>query len=275
MRELVGMALDKNPRRRPAAHQLLLRLLGQAGATPGPSADRHDLLDRGTQLAAEMPPPPPIVHSPPPMGMGTPNPPMMMPGPSTPNPPMMMGPAPQVWHQPQHTPPPYMPPPPRKKSNAPIFVGVGCVVFILLVIGLPVALAAGFLSKTKHDLDNLPHYTPSHYGVPETFVGTWKGTGRNTDAGADKNPFTITITLNSGSRIGHADYGNCSGSMYEDADSSTDTKLVFSQTLFNQSGGKCPTSSYVTMTLSGSSMDWQISKTTFGSSFANGTLAKQ
>jgi serine/threonine protein kinase len=278
MRELVGAALEKNPRRRPAAHQLLLRLLGQVGATPGPSADREDLLDRGTQIAAELPPPPPIVHTPPPPPLIN-TPPPMMPGPATPNPPMMMGgqQTPPPWQQQRPGPPPpprFTPPPPRRKSNAPIFVGIGCVVFLLLVVGLPVALAAGFLHKTKHDLRNIPSYTPSHYGVPESYVGTWKGSGHNTDPGADKNPFTVTITFTSGSRLGTADYGNCSGSMTMDPDSSSESKVTFSQTLINQTGGKCPPSSYVTMTLSGSSMDWQISRTSYGASFANATLTK-
>jgi hypothetical protein len=273
MRELVGAALDKDPRRRPAAHQLLLRLLGQVGATPSPSADREDLLGKGTQIAAELPPPPPIVHTPPPPPFV--HTPPMMPGPATPNPPMMM-PGPQTqppWqqqHRPGPPPPRFTPPPQQRKSNnAPIIIGIGCVVFLLLVVGLPVALAAGFLHKTKADLNNLPSY-----GVPESYVGTWKGSGHNTDAKPDSRPFNITITLNSGSRIGHADYGNCSGSMFMESDSSNDTQVVFSQTLVNQSGGTCPTSSYVTMKLSGS-MSWAMSKTSYGSPYANGTLDKQ
>jgi len=278
MRELVGAALEKDPRRRPAAHQLLLRLLGQVGAAPSPSADRDDLLGKGTRIAAEMPPPPPIVNTPPPPPfVNTPAP--MMQGPATPNPPMMMGPqTPPPWQQQQHTMPPprFVPPPPqRKSSNAPIFVGIGCVVFLLLVVGLPIALAAGFLHKTKNDISHLPSYTPSHYGVPESYVGVWKGTGHNTDAKADSRPFTITITLNSGSRVGRADYGNCSGSVFMDATHSKDNAVVFSQTLFNQSGGTCPTSSYITMTLSGSSMSWAMGKQYYGSTYANGTLSKQ
>jgi hypothetical protein len=63
--------------------------------------------------------------------------------------------------------------------------------------------------------------------------------------------------------------------MFMEPDSSSDTKVVFSQSLFNLSGGTCPTSSYVTMTMNGSSMQWQMSKTVAGSSFANGTLNKQ
>ncbi|MDN3355016.1 serine/threonine-protein kinase [Actinomadura sp. DC4] len=279
MRELVGMALDKDPRRRPAAHQLLLRLLGQVGATPSPSADRDDLLGKGTRIAAEMPPPPPIVNTPPPAPyVNTPTP--MMHGQATPNPMMMPGPqTPPPWQQHQHTapmPPRFTPPPPRRKSsNAPIFVGIGCVVFLLLVVGLPIALAAGFMQNAHHNLNNLPTYTPSHYGVPDDYVGTWKGSGHNTDAKADTRPFDITITLNNGSRVGHADYGNCTGSVFMEPDSSNDSRVVFSQTLFNQSGGTCPTSSYITMTLSGSSMTWAMSKTSYGSSYANGTLNKQ
>ncbi len=286
MRELVGLALDKNPRRRPAAHQLLLRLLGQVGATPSPSADREDLLGQGTQIAAELPPPPPIVHTPPPPPLVNTPPPMMPP--ATPNPMMMPGPAtPLPWQQRQgisgvgYTPPQYTPPPPRprKTNNAPLFVGLGCLVLLLLVVGLPIAMTAGFLHKTGQDLRNLPsytpHYTPSHYGVPDTYVGTWKGSGRNTDATADKRPFNITITLNTSSQVGHADYGNCSGTVFMDSTASTSTKVVFSQTLFNLSGGTCPTSSFITLTLSGSTMDWQMSKTSFGASYATGNLDKQ
>src|SRR5205807_2673840 len=71
MRELVGAALAKNAAARPAAHQLLLRLLGHVGAKPGPAVDREDLLGKGTQIASQLPPPP------------------VMAGPQTPNPPMM------------------------------------------------------------------------------------------------------------------------------------------------------------------------------------------
>src|SRR3954466_9871374 len=80
MRELVGAALDKNPRRRPAAHQLLLRLLGQVGAAPGPAAARAAPPGRAPQRPPQLPPPPPIIATPPPppLRRSTP-PPMMMP----------------------------------------------------------------------------------------------------------------------------------------------------------------------------------------------------
>jgi serine/threonine protein kinase len=290
MRELVAVALDKNPRRRPAAHQLLLRLLGQVGATPSPSADRADLLGKGTRIAAELPPPPLIAGTPPPPpltpnpvgppGPLTPNPPMVMPGPATPNPPMVMPgpPTPPPWQQRTPPPPRFVPPPPRKKSNAPVFIGIGCVVFLLLVVGLPIALAAGFLQRAQHNVSPIverPTFARPQYGVPESFVGTWKGTGHNTGTKTNTNPFDITITLSSGTEVGHADYGNCNGSLFEQQSSSTDTKVVFSQTLFNLSGGTCPTTSYVTMTLSGSSTTWEMSNTSYGSPFATGTLDKQ
>jgi serine/threonine protein kinase len=279
MRELVGAALDKNPRRRPAAHQLLLRLLGQVGVTPVPVTDREDLLGRGTQIASELPPPP-IIATPPPPPMMPPlvtPPPMMHPGPATPNPPMMMpGPqTPPAWHQqtrpppPRYAPPP--PPPPRKSSNAPVFIGMGCLLALLLFVGLPIALFAGFLHKTQSDLGKLS----SRYGVPDSYVGTWKGTGHNTEARANKQPYSVVVTLSSGSRVGHAVYGDCSGSMLMESDSSSGTKVVFSQSLFSPDSGKqCPVFTYVTMTLNGSQMDWQISKTTYGSSFASSTLTK-
>jgi serine/threonine protein kinase len=280
MRELVGAALTKNPRGRPAAHQLLLRLLGHVGATPGPAADREDLLGKGTQIASQLPPPPPIATPPPVMHQGpqTPNPPMMYQGPQTPNPPVMhqgpQTPNPPMMAGPQTPPASWQPPPaqyrqqPRRKNNAPLFIGLGCVLLLLLAVGLPVALAAGFL----HSASKLPE---THYGVPDSYVGTWKGVGRNTESGADKRPYTITITLNANSTIGSSDYGTCSGQVFMDQTNSTDTKVVFRQSLTNQSGGKCPISSYVTMSLNGSTVYWQMGRTALGSSFANATLTKQ
>ena len=195
MRELVGAALEKNPRRRPAAHQILLRLLGQVGAAPGPSADRDDLLGKGTQIAAQLPPPPPIVATQPPRPRPT-TPPPMHPGPAapnpiTPNPPMVVpGPRPQTpppWQQGRSGPPAYAPPPPQRRSgNAPIFVGIGCVVALILVIGVPIAIAAGLLHKTRNDY---------RLGVPESYAGTWKGTGHNIGAGTGSGTLSITITL--------------------------------------------------------------------------------
>jgi serine/threonine protein kinase len=283
MRELVGAALAKEARARPAAHQLLLRLLGHVGATPGPAVDREDLLGKGTQIASQLPPPPPIVTPPPMMaGPQTPNPPMMA-GPQTPNPPMMAGPQtpnPPMMQGPQTPNPPMMggpqaqpgwrPPPyqPRRKNRAPLFIGLGCAVVLLIAVGVPVVVAAGFL----HSASKIP---PPHYGVPDSYVGTWKGVGHNTESGLDTRSFTVTITLNSGSTVGSADYQGCSGQVFMDQASSTDTKVVFRQSLVNQSGHDCPISSYVTMTLDGSTMDWQMGRAALGSYFASATLTKQ
>ncbi len=292
MRELVAAALDKNSRRRPAAHQLLLRLLGQVGATPGPSADRQDILDKGTRIAAELPPPPPIVAAPPPQHHMTPppmSPQMMQHGPPTPNPPMMMGGprTPPPWQQqaPRQQPPPrYIPPPPQRKSNnAPLFVGLGCVVALLLIIGLPVALAAGFLQKTKHNLDHLPGYTPTpfHYGVPESFVGVWTGTGSDTAGDSKGKPFNIKITLTSGTTIGHVQYGavgsGCYGTLIEDSSETTDSKASFRETLTNTSQTKCPIFSYVTLTLNGSTNSSYslFNSSTDSNALSTGNLTKE
>jgi serine/threonine protein kinase len=283
MRELVAAALDKNPRRRPAAHQLLLRLLGQVGAMPGPMADKEDLLGKGTQIASELPPPPPIIATPPPPPPMTP-PPMMHPGPATPNPPMMMpGPqTPPAWHrQTQPPPPPYVPPPPqRKSSNAPLFVGIGCVVALLLLVGLPLALAAGILHRTQKDLTKIPTYSPSHYGVPDSYVGVWKGTGADTGGKAKGKPFDIRITLNRNSAFGTVQYGlvgtGCAGSLSMDSGKSTDTAVVFSETLRNTSSTHCPIFSYVKLTLNGTtSMGWELrDSSTDVSPVSTGTLTK-
>lgn len=253
MRELVGAALAKNASARPAAHQLLLRLLGHVGAAHGQAPNREDLLGKGTQIASQLPPPPSMTAGP-----QTPN----LPPLQTPNPPMMGGPRTQPGWQP----PPYQP---RRRNRAPLFIGLGCAVLLLLAVGVPVVVAAGFL----HSASRIP--PPPHFGVPDSYVGTWKGVGRNTRAGLDTRPFTVTITLNSGSTIGSADYGRCSGQVFMDQADSTDTKVVFRQSLVNQNGSDCAISSYVTMTLNGSTMDWQMGRTALGGSFAGATLTKQ
>jgi serine/threonine protein kinase len=275
MRELVGLALDKNPRRRPAAHQLLLRLLGQVGAAPGPAADRNDLLDKGTQIAAQLPPPPPIMTPPPmpPMRQGPSGPPPMMhPGPATPNPPMMR-PGPQ-------TPPPwqgqgrpmypqggqYVPPPPQKKSsNAPLFVGIGCVVALLLVIGLPLAIAAGVMDKVKKDQ------------LPTGFDGAWSGTGTPTSSLAfgTSQSHDVELTLFRIIKTGNIRYETCSGSLDNPQISDDKKQVTFQQTLTSYGTTQCLSPSYVTLTLNGSSMTWQMSQTSGGAPLATATLSKQ
>jgi serine/threonine protein kinase len=71
LRELVGRCLDKDPARRPAATQLLLELLSNAGVSPGAAPAKGDLLAQGTQLAAQLPAPPPVHRSvaPPPQSL--------------------------------------------------------------------------------------------------------------------------------------------------------------------------------------------------------------
>jgi serine/threonine protein kinase len=191
LRDVVRRCLSKDPAGRPPAHQLLLRLLGHAGAAPGPAPDREELLGQGTRIAAQMPAPPPLApitpqprpitapmavpgpSTPPPMpmyqGPVTPPPMPMYQGPVTPAPmPMYQGPvtqAPLPMHQgPMNHPPgqrppapPYGPPPRRSGSSGPIIAGVGCVVVALLVVLL---VAVGIAAGRHH---TAPRYTYSPY----------------------------------------------------------------------------------------------------------------
>lgn len=285
MRELVAAALDKNSRRRPAAHQLLLRLLGQVGAAPGPAADRNDLLDKGTQIAAQLPPPPPIVTPPPalpPIGPGPSTPPPMHPGPSTPPPMMhpgpvtpnpMMRPGPQTpapWQQGQGRPTypqggQYVPPPPRKKSNAPLFVGVGCVVALLLVIGVPIAIGAGVMHRVGTS------------GLPSGFDGEWTGNARPTSnlAFGTSKSGKVDLTLYRLIKSGNVQYDTCSGSLSNPQVSDNDKQVTFQQSLTSWGSDRCLSPSYVTLILDGSSMTWQMSQTAGGVPIASGTLTKQ
>jgi hypothetical protein len=201
---------------------------------------------------------------------------MMMPGPQTP----------PAWRQqtqaPRSQPPPgYAPPPPpqRKSNNAALFVGLGCVVALLLVVGLPIALAAGFLHKAQGDLGRPPTYSPSHYGVPDTYVGTWQGSGADTSGSAKGKSFKIKITLSSHSTFGSVQYGvvgsGCSGSLFMDSTASSDTKVGFRETLTNTAQTHCPVISYVTLTLNGSTMAYELRNASSDSSpLSTGSLSK-
>jgi hypothetical protein len=97
-----------------------------------------------------------------------------------------------------------------------------------------------------------------HYGVPESFVGTWTGTGSDTAGTAKGKAFDIKITLSSDTIIGQVQYGavgsGCSGTLIEDSSASnTDSQVSFRETLTNTSQTKCPIVSYVTLKQSGSS----------------------
>ncbi|MBC6458799.1 serine/threonine-protein kinase [Actinomadura sp. HBU206391] len=305
LREVVGRCLSKDPARRPASHQLLLQLLGNAGAAPGPAPAREELLDQGTRIAAQMPAPPPIAPGPPPPPI-TPNPPMSMPGPMTPPPmPMYQGPVtppPIAMHQgPMNRPPmaprppmqpPYPPPAPRgSNSNGPLIAGVGCVVVALVVI-LLVALG---VAMNNDDADPETSYTPYSYRpysytpysytpfsltpfssrlLHSNFGGTWKGNGYQSQGGTSS--WDITLTLTSGNLTGRIEYdnGKCSGITL--VDSSSPSKTVLRDTI-TRNAGNCYTSGYVTLYYSTSTsvrFEWRRYSAA-GTPWASGLLRKQ
>lgn len=104
LRDLIGQCLSKDAGLRPPAPQLLLNLLGHVGAAPGGQAEGEELLNQGTRIAAQLPPPPPVPPAPQarPQQQITP-PPMPMqqappPGPTTP-PPQPITPPPMPMYQ--------------------------------------------------------------------------------------------------------------------------------------------------------------------------------
>ncbi|GLY78115.1 ABC transporter substrate-binding protein [Actinoallomurus iriomotensis] len=127
LREVVASCLAKDPRRRPTAQQVLLRLLSNDGVSlPGAHpAPATEVLNQGAQVAAQNtdPPPwtppagpyaayqpggyPPGRDTPPPYGPGANTPPPYGPGPNTP-PPYGPGPnTPPPYGSGVNTPPPY------------------------------------------------------------------------------------------------------------------------------------------------------------------------
>ncbi|MCW2899611.1 MAG: serine/threonine protein kinase [Streptosporangiaceae bacterium] len=303
LREVVRRCLSKDPRLRPPAHQLLLELLGHAGAAPGPAPDREDLLDQGTRIAAQMPAPPPITPNPPPAMPGPSTPPPMprYHGPVTPSPmPMHHGsvtPPPMRMHHgpmtppPMHRPPgppPYGPPPRRSSATGPVIAGVGCLVVALLVV-LAVAVA---VAANRHD--STPAYTSSPYtpykpyrpytpapsssytpfgsrALNSNFHGTWKGTRSST--GSDKGS-RVTITLTGGLLTGRVEYEGCSGILA--VESTNSYKTVLRETVFSTGSRTCPITASVTLTYRSSTSlryEWRRSSTDPSPSLT-GTLAK-
>jgi serine/threonine protein kinase len=296
LRDVVGRCLSKDAARRPASHQLLLQLLGNAGAAPGPAPAREELLDQGTRIAAQMPAPPPIAPGPPPPI--TPNPPMAMPGPRTP-PPMSMyqgpvTPPPIAMHQgPMNRPPmqqrpmqpPYPPPPRRSSSSGPLIAGVGCVVVALLVILIVAVAVAVNRSGPSTDPTSSPYsyrpyssfsYTPFSATplLHSNFGGTWKGTGFQSQGGTSN--WDITLTQTSGGLTGQIEYdsGKCSGLTL--VESTSASKTVLRDTI-TRNAGNCYVTGYVTLyyvTSTTLRFEWRRYSAE-GSAWASGTLRKQ
>jgi serine/threonine protein kinase len=233
LREVVGRCLSKDPALRPPAHQLLLQLLGNAGVAPGPAPARQDLLDQGTRIASQLPPPPPVTHrappppppvsratpppappmTPPPMAMRGPRTPppmaMQLPGPATP-PPMRMGPpGPPMTQPPFHQ--GYPPqPPPRRSSNGPIIAMVGCGSLVVLAI---IIFVVAVLVGRSHPQQPTYTYTPFSYspptysgsnGISSELGGTWSGT--ITSSKDSTKTWAAKITLFSGLSTGTVTY---------------------------------------------------------------------
>ncbi|MFD0688958.1 serine/threonine-protein kinase [Actinomadura fibrosa] len=233
LRDLVGRCLSKDAGLRPPAAQLLLNLLGHVGAAPAnPAAGQEDLLNQGTRIAAQLPPPPPVPparHTAPPQPITPPPMPMnqgpVNQGPMTPPPqpitpppmPMNQGPmyqgAPPVGGPiggPPSTPPPMqmggpVPPgppygaPPRQSSSAGPIIAIGCGALALLVVIVIVVLA--IIGANSDDDPVRPTYsytyTPSTPTPTTTggLLGTYSGTGLQPGAGTGRTSFQVRFAL--------------------------------------------------------------------------------
>ncbi|TDB98285.1 serine/threonine-protein kinase [Actinomadura sp. 7K534] len=198
LRDLIGQCLSKDAGLRPPAPQLLLNLLGHVGAAPAGQAGAEDLLNQGTRIASQLPPPPPVPPAPqarpqqqitpppmpmhqgppqgPPHGPTTPPPqpitppPMPMyqgapPGPTTP-PPQQMGQQMGMPH-PGAPRPPVPPGPqygaPKQSSSAGPIIAIGCGVLALITIIAIVAVIVIASNEGGSDPDPDPFPPPSTY----------------------------------------------------------------------------------------------------------------
>jgi serine/threonine protein kinase len=276
LRELVARCLTKDPSGRPASPQLLLQLLGHAGAAPGSTSAGAELLGQGTRIAAQMPAPPltaaphtrpPLTPPPtaPPISRVTP-PPQPYRGPSTP-PPM---------HRPPQ--PAYVPPPqPRGSgSNGPIIAGVGCLVLALLTVFL-VALGVAVSRQSPTPRRTAPDYTASSSApisdrlLHANFDGTWQGREYRTKGTSSDSD--VTLTLTEGGITGQVTYAECSGILV--VQSSLPSVTVFRETI-TRNDGDCYTSGFVTLTYVSSNTlryEWRREESD-ADPWATGTVSK-
>ncbi|WP_019631273.1 ABC transporter substrate-binding protein [Actinomadura atramentaria] len=193
LREIAADCLAKDPARRPAAHQVLLRLLGLAGSAPAPGGRPADMLGQGAAAAATgtfghapagapappAPPAPPVPPStqpstPPPFASPSTPPSSTQPStpqPSTPQPFAPPGGSPGRPGDPPATPPPWnapAPPPwpgatlpaggrPRRRPTA-LLVGGGVTAVVAL------ALTGGLLAALNLKDPAKPTPTPQRVG---------------------------------------------------------------------------------------------------------------
>ncbi|TDC41201.1 serine/threonine protein kinase [Actinomadura sp. KC345] len=230
LRDLIGQCLSKDAGLRPPAPQLLLNLLGHAGAAPAGQGGGADLLNQGTRIASQLPPPPPVppapqarpqqqitpppmpMHQGPPQGPTTPPPqpitppPMPMyqgaPGPSTP-PPQQMGMQQGVPPGPPRPPGPPGPAygAPKQSSSAGPIIAIGCGVLALITIIAIVAVIVIAGSEDEADDPYLPPstYTPSDRPTSITtgggLLGVYAGNGSQPGARAGHTTFEVRFAL--------------------------------------------------------------------------------
>ncbi|MES9540498.1 MULTISPECIES: serine/threonine-protein kinase [unclassified Actinomadura] len=226
VRDLVGRCLSKDAGLRPPAAQLLLNLLGHVGAAPAnQGAGQEDLLNQGTRIASQLPPPPPVPPAPRPQPRQQPITPPPMPlhqggmggmgGPATP-PPQPITPPPMAMYQggamPPQTPPPMqMPPgppgpqygpPPKQSSSAGPIIAIGCGALALIVILVVVVLA--IIGANSDDDPPTPTYSPPNTYTPsETpttsttggLLGNFTGDGNQPNAGSGHTRFNVKFSL--------------------------------------------------------------------------------
>ena len=229
LRDLIGQCLSKDAGLRPPAPQLLLNLLGHVGAAPGGQAAGEELLNQGTRIASQLPPPPPVPPAPqarpqqqitpPPMPMqqGQAGPTTPPPQPITPPPmPMYQGSAPGPSTPPpqqvamQQGAPPRQPGPtmpgysPQKQSSSGPVIAIGCGVLALItIIGI---VAAVVISSGEEDTSTGPYDPPTSTYTPPTstpspgtgsggLLGVWEGDGNQPGARAGHQYFRARFAL--------------------------------------------------------------------------------
>ncbi|SNR92120.1 serine/threonine-protein kinase [Actinomadura mexicana] len=227
LRDLIGRCLSKDAGLRPPAAQLLLNLLGHVGAAPAnQGAGQEDLLNQGTRIASQLPPPPPVPPAPRPQHQPITPPPMPlhqggMPGhghgpagpqqqPITPPPmPMYQGgampppPPPQTQPRMPMPPGPQYGPPPKQSSSAGPIIAIGCGALALIVILVVVVLAV-IGANSDDDPPTPPTYSPPNTYTPSErpttsttggLLGNFTGNGYQPGAGSGHTSFSVKFSL--------------------------------------------------------------------------------